>query len=298
MHRLAGDKDAVSAAQRSPDGAFQLYLNATPRQGTERLPDWAAFRLRLLRSDDAVSAHAVAAAEGVKFRGGTGSCVIDDYVTRIGAHHYEEIACLVQGRTSASVIVAAAPAATWAGARPLLLRAVDAYVVRLTRKEKTMAEPVAFRLRQLASPRRPKTTSRDGHPAIVLLLRLGCVALLAWIGYIHLHLWQEGYRQIPTNGPLFLLDAVAGFILAAALLIWPRPLAGLLAVGYTASTLGALIISLSVGLFGFRESISASFVTESLTIESVTVLALISWTILVAVMARRVRLPGHAASQP
>ena len=87
------------------------------------------------------------------------------------------------------------------------------------------------------------------------------MALLAWIGYIHLHLWLEGYRQIPTNGPLFLLDAVAGFILAAVLLAWPRPLAGLLAAGYTASTLGALLISLTVGLFGFRESISASYVT-------------------------------------
>jgi hypothetical protein len=33
-------------------------------------------------------------------------------------------------RTSASVIVAAAPAARWARARPLLLRAVAAYLVR------------------------------------------------------------------------------------------------------------------------------------------------------------------------
>lgn len=108
------------------------------------------------------------------------------------------------------------------------------------------------------------------QPAAALLLRLGCVALLAWIGYIHLHLWQEGYRQIPTDGPLFLLDAVAAFLLAAVLLLWPRPLVGLLAAGYTASTLGALGISLTVGLFGFRESISASFVTESLTIETIT----------------------------
>jgi hypothetical protein len=145
-----------------------------------------------------------------------------------------------------------------------------------------MTEPTAFRLRQLASPRRPKAAGRGGRRAAALLLRLGCVALLALIGYIHLHLWQEGYRQIPTNGPLFLLDAVAGFVLAGVLLVWPRPLAGLLAAGYTASTLGALIISLSVGLFGFRESISASFVTESLTIESITMLGLISWTILVA----------------
>jgi hypothetical protein len=130
LHRLAGDKDAVSAARLSPGGAFQLYLNATPRQGAERQRHWAAFRLRLLRSDDAASAHQDAAAEGVKFRGGTGSCVIDDYVTRIGGHHYQEIACLVQGQTSASVIVAAAPAAQWARARPLLFRAVAAYLVR------------------------------------------------------------------------------------------------------------------------------------------------------------------------
>jgi hypothetical protein len=114
------------------------------------------------------------------------------------------------------------------------------------------------------------------------LLRMSCAALLAWIGYIHLHLWQEGYRQIPTDGPLFLLDAVAGFIFAAVLLAWPRPLAGLLAAGYTAATLGALIISFTVGRFGFRESISASFVVQSLTIETITVLALIGWTALAA----------------
>ena len=149
-----------------------------------------------------------------------------------------------------------------------------------------MTGPTAFRLRQLASPRRPPPGPGAVRPAAALLLRLGCVALLAWIGYIHLHLWQEGYRHIPTNGPLFLLDAAAGFILAAVLLTWPRPLAGLLAAGYTASTLGALLISLSVGLFGFRESTSASFVTESLAIETVTLLALLVWTALLAALPR------------
>jgi hypothetical protein len=159
-----------------------------------------------------------------------------------------------------------------------------------------MTEPLAFRLRHLASPRRPPAPGSGAvRPAAALLLRLGCVALLAWIGYIHLHLWQEGYRHIPTNGPLFLLDAVAGFILAAVLLTWPRPLAGLLAAGYTAATLGALIISLSVGLFGFQESISASYVTESLTIESITVLALISWTVVVAATRPPARGPQPVA---
>jgi hypothetical protein len=150
----------------------------------------------------------------------------------------------------------------------------------------TLTASTAARLRRLASLRSPRLTGSDGHPAVALLLRLSCVALLAWIGYIHLHLWQEGYRQIPTDGPLFLLDAVAGFVLASALLAWPRPLTGLLAAGYTAATLGALIISLTVGLFGFRESISASYVVQSLAIETITVLALIGWTALVTARPR------------
>ena len=130
LRPLTGDADAVSAARLGPGGAFQLYLNATPRQGSERLANWAAFRLHLLRSDDAASASLVGAAQGIKFRGGTGSCVMDRYVTRIGRHHFQEIACLVQGHASASVVVAAAPTAQWATAQPVLLRAVAAYIVR------------------------------------------------------------------------------------------------------------------------------------------------------------------------
>jgi hypothetical protein len=139
---------------------------------------------------------------------------------------------------------------------------------------------IAF-LRRLASPR--CGAPLRGTPAVIaLLLRVGLAGMLAWIGYIHLHLWQEGYRHIPTNGPLFLLDAIAAFVLAAVLLAWPRPLAGLLAAGFTASTLGALLISLAVGLFGFKESISASYVVLSLVIESVTLLGLAAWTVAVA----------------
>jgi len=135
------------------------------------------------------------------------------------------------------------------------------------------------------------------------VLRPGCTALLAWIGYIHLHLWLEGYRHIPTNGPLFLLDAVAGFILAAVVLVWPRPLAGLLAAGYTAATLVALLIGLAVGLFGYREAISASYVTQSLTIEAITALALITWTVLVTATPPggpppRGRPPGSRTAAP
>jgi hypothetical protein len=163
----------------------------------------------------------------------------------------------------------------------------------------SMTEHAASWLRGLASPRRPTAPGVSGRWAAALLLRLGCAALLAWIGYIHLHLWLEGYRHIPVNGALFLLDAVAGFALAAVLLAWPRLLAGLLAAGYTAATLGALLISLSAGLFGFRESISASYVVQSLVIEAIAVLALITWTVLVtAIPAGRVALRPAAGQLP
>jgi len=130
LRPIHGDRGTVSAARLGPHGSYLLYLNATPRQGAESLQNWAAFRQRLLRADEAASAHLDAAAERLTFRGGTGSCVIDDYITKIGGHHYEEIACLVQGRSGASVIVGAAPAAQWIQAGPLLERAVAAYLVR------------------------------------------------------------------------------------------------------------------------------------------------------------------------
>lgn len=145
-----------------------------------------------------------------------------------------------------------------------------------------MTHFTAPRLRSLASPRRPRPAHSRTRAAAVLLLRLACTLLLAWIGYIHLNLWLVGYRQIPVNGPLFLLDAITAFALAVALLAWPRPIAGLAAAGFTASTLGALLLSLTVGLFGFRESISASDVVASMVVETITVLALLAWTVLSA----------------
>ena len=155
---------------------------------------------------------------------------------------------------------------------------------------------LSVRLRRLASPHLPAAAS-PRRRAAALLLRLASVGLLSWIGYIHLHLWLEGYRQIPTDGPLFLLDAITGLALAATLLAWPRPLAGLLAAGYTTGTLGALLTSLTVGLFGFRESVSASFVTQSIVVEAITVAVLLAWTLLVTAAPRVIPRQDSAARE-
>jgi hypothetical protein len=130
MHLIAGDAGEVSAARLSAAGAFLLYLNSTPKQGAETLANWPAFRVRHQRREDASSVRMLAASHGVRFLGGTGTCVVDAYVTRVHANHFTELACFVRGRTGASVIVAASPTASWAGGADLLFRAVAAYQVR------------------------------------------------------------------------------------------------------------------------------------------------------------------------
>jgi hypothetical protein len=118
----------VSVAAGSAPPVYEGYINVTPRQGTEQLHGFAAFRIDRLGDED-TSVHEIAAAENVTFAGAVGSCVNDDYRTRVGDNRYEEIACLVAGRRSQYVIVAAALFADWARFAPEFRTAVAAFTV-------------------------------------------------------------------------------------------------------------------------------------------------------------------------
>jgi len=78
-------------------------------------------------------------------------------------------------------------------------------------------------------------------------------ALLVASGAIHLDLYLTGYRTIPTIGWLFLLQVIAAFGLAAAILVTGSWLAEAAGAGFAISTLGGYLLSLWVGLFGFTE---------------------------------------------
>ena len=78
-------------------------------------------------------------------------------------------------------------------------------------------------------------------------------ALLVAAGAIHLDLYLTGYRTIPTIGPLFLLQVIAAFVLAAAILATGNWLISALGAGFAVSTLGGYLLSLWFGLFGFTE---------------------------------------------
>jgi hypothetical protein len=97
------------------------------------------------------------------------------------------------------------------------------------------------------------------------------------VGWIHLHLWQSGYRHIPTIGPLFLAAVLAAAGAAVILLARPSRMLGTLALAVDVGILAALIGSINIGLFGFTESLNAPFVVESIVIETLAALALALW---------------------
>ena len=120
------DEGTKTLVSRGPSGGIVGYLNATPRQGDENAADWASFRVAHNRGEGDREERRLAAARDLHFRSATGSCVIDSYLTSSG-NRYREIACLVAGRSSTTVIVAAAQPSRWHTERALLQRAVSAF---------------------------------------------------------------------------------------------------------------------------------------------------------------------------
>jgi hypothetical protein len=90
---------------------------------------------------------------------------------------------------------------------------------------------------------------------------------LVWSGVIHLMLWSDGYKTISVIGPLFLVQGIVGIVLALAVVAL-RWLA-LVAIGAATgvATAAGLLLSVHVGLFGFKESLSVPYATLSLAVE-------------------------------
>ena len=86
-----------------------------------------------------------------------------------------------------------------------------------------------------------------------LALRLAGGGLLLATGAIHLDLYLTGYRSIPTIGGLFLFQVIAAFVLGVAVLASAARLAAAAGAVFSLATLGGYLLSLWVGLFGFRE---------------------------------------------
>jgi hypothetical protein len=123
---LRGDPGTATAALVDSDHRFVGYLNVTPRQGGETLSGWPSFRIAHNAHEGDRAIQRLAAATGLRFRTGHGSCVKDTYTTPSRAR-YIEIACLVAGTSATSVIVGAAPPASWPRASGAIERAISGF---------------------------------------------------------------------------------------------------------------------------------------------------------------------------
>jgi predicted lipoprotein with Yx(FWY)xxD motif len=92
-----------------------------------------------------------------------------------------------------------------------------------------------------------------------VMLRVAGAGLLIAAGAIHLDLYVTGYRTIPTIGWLFLLQVIAAFGLGLAVLATGRRLvivgrlAAAAGAGFALATLGGYLLTVWIGLFGFKE---------------------------------------------
>jgi hypothetical protein len=103
-------------------------------------------------------------------------------------------------------------------------------------------------------------------------------ALLIWSAFIHFHLWSEtdGYRAIPTIGPLFLLQSITALIIGIGVVAIRQLWAAVIGIGFALTTIAGFLLSVAVGLFGFKDSWLAPDAKQAFTIEILAVVVLIA----------------------
>jgi len=135
-------------------------------------------------------------------------------------------------------------------------------------------------------------TRRRARGVQWLLLRLAGAGLLFATAGIHLDLYLTGYGTIPTIGPLFLFQVIAGFLAGAAVLATASRLAAAAGAILALSTLGGYLLTVQFGLFGFREVRTTAGIVAGII--EVTAFALLAVYAAAADPAGRRARPGSA----
>jgi len=142
--------------------------------------------------------------------------------------------------------------------------------------------------------RRPGALESRAARAAVLVLAATGAGFLVWSGVIHLMLWSDGYKDISVIGPLFLMQGIVSILLGVAVvaLRWLAVL--VLGAAFGVATAVGLLLTVYVGLFGYRESLAVTYATLSLAVEFTAAFVLLVAAVLLA-FAPRVRATGRPA---
>jgi hypothetical protein len=127
-----------------------------------------------------------------------------------------------------------------------------------------------------------------GRGRLVGMSILGLVvigaAMVATSAIIHLYLWgkEDGYRHVPTIGPMFLAQGIVGCLLAVAAVIERRFIVALAGAVYMAASIAALVKAINGGIFDFNETLDAPYVMASFVVEFIGLAAFAVAMILLA----------------
>ena len=115
----------------------------------------------------------------------------------------------------------------------------------------------------------------DSSRVLLRTMRILSAIILVVIGGIHFVLVLDGVGGM--LGVLFILNAVAGLLLAIGMLALHGrllELAAILSLAFTVASLVALLLALTVGLFGITETWSFTLVPQTVAIDAIGVVVL------------------------
>ena len=95
------------------------------------------------------------------------------------------------------------------------------------------------------------------------IARLSAAVLILAGGAVHLQLWRGGYRGIPRIGPWFMANVIISAVLALALLLRNDARVAVAGVIFSVASLSALVMSRTIGIFGFTEKTWTSSVVQA-----------------------------------
>ena len=116
----------------------------------------------------------------------------------------------------------------------------------------------------------------------IWVVRIASAILLLAIGGIHLFLVADGTGGI--LGVMFVLNGIAGVALAAGMLLLRGRLLmldTLLGLLFSVASLLALLLALTIGLFGITEKWTNNLVTPTVVIDAIAVVVLAITTVVI-----------------
>ena len=126
------------------------------------------------------------------------------------------------------------------------------------------------------------SSSAGSSQVATRVMRVLSAILLLAVGGIHLFLVFDGVGG--TLGVLFVLNAVAGIVLAIAMLVLRGrllKLATVLGLLFLIASLASLLLALTVGLFGITEVWTFTLVPQTVVVDSIGIVVLAITTVVV-----------------